>query len=441
MANALVKKKKAGPAPAPKITAAEARSKLAKLENDYDKLKNGAYCYMCDSFKAKTQFHSSTNPRIRSGITPICKRCAYLLAVPNPDKPMTNEEAEENAKIALRYLDKPFIRSLWNASIREGENLASGKVRGTVFAYYIKNISMNQYSGLTWDDSDMFKQPSEIKTFETKTEDELIDEHAGQDTFESFKKNKFDVIRLLDYDPFEKEAVEDQPFLYSQLLGLLDASEDANEDMMRVSSAIQIVRAFLQSAKIDDTIAKLMGDVQMITQNSATIKSLQDSKQKLTNMITNLAAENCLSLKNSKKSTRGSDSWTGKIAAIRGLNLRDGMVNGFDIKTARAMAQVQEISDASIMKQLALDDSEWSDIVADMRVDNQRLRKEKESYKEINRILLKENLDLKDYAEEKGIKLPEGTPLKELYSVFSDEDDGIVFAGGEADDESDNPAV
>ena len=65
---------------------------------------------------------------------------------------MTNEEAEENAKIALRYLDKPFIRSLWNASIREGENLASGKVRGTVFAYYIKNISMNQYSGLTWDD-------------------------------------------------------------------------------------------------------------------------------------------------------------------------------------------------------------------------------------------------------------------------------------------------
>jgi hypothetical protein len=178
-------KKKAEPTQPIKMTAAEARARVAKLEPELEKLKNGAYCYMCDTHKAKTQFHSSTNPKIRSGITPICKRCAYLLAVPNPDKPMTNEEAEENARIALRYLDKPFIRSLWNASIREGENLASGKVRGTVFAYYIKNISMNQYSGLTWDDSDMFKQPSEIKTFDSKTEDELIDEHAGQDTFES----------------------------------------------------------------------------------------------------------------------------------------------------------------------------------------------------------------------------------------------------------------
>jgi hypothetical protein len=90
---------------------------------------------------------------------------------------------------------------------------------------------------------------------------------------------------------------------------------------------------------------------------------------------------------------------------------------------------------------LALDDSEWSDIVADMRVDNQRLRKEKESYKEINRILLKENLDLKDYAEENGFQLPEGTPLKELYSVFRDMEDGIDFAGGIEDDEPDNPSV
>jgi len=54
------------------------------------------------------------------------------------------------------------------------------------------------------------------------------------------------------------------------------------------------------------------------------------------------------------------------------------------------------------MKQLALDESEWSDIVATMRVDNQELRKQRDSYKEINRILLRENLDLKDYLEEKG---------------------------------------
>ena len=50
------------------------------------------------------------------------------------------------------------------------------------------------------------------------------------------------------------------------------------------------------------------------------------------------------------------------------MNLRAGLVNGFDIQTCKAMQQVQEISDASIFKQLALDDSEWSDMVAEMRI-------------------------------------------------------------------------
>ena len=64
------------------------------------------------------------------------------------------------------------------------------------------------------------------------------------------------------------------------------------------------------------------------------------------------------------------------------------------------MQQVQEISDASIMKQLALDESEWSDMVSEMRVVNTGLRKEKDAYQEINRILLRENLDLRDTLKE-----------------------------------------
>jgi hypothetical protein len=75
-------------------------------------------------------------------------------------------------------------------------------------------------------------------------------------------------------------------------------------------------------------------------------------------------------LKNSKNSIRGENTWTGKIKKIKDLNLRSAEVNGFDIATCRGMQQVQEISDASIMKQLALDESEWSDMVATMRVDN-----------------------------------------------------------------------
>ena len=208
--------------------------------------------------------------------------------------------------------------------------------------------------------------------------------------------------------------------MYSQLLGLLDASEDANDDMMRTASCISIVRGFLQLSKIDDTIAKLMSDLSQVQNNSATIKSLQESKGKVTSMIKDLAAESCISLKNSKNAKKGENTWTGKIKKIRDLNLRVANVNGFDIQTCRGMQQVQEMSDASIMKQLALDESEWSDMVAEMREVIVALRKEKEQYKEINRILLQENLDLKDYLEDIGKKPDKNfVNLKEMYAAFA----------------------
>ena len=143
-------------------------------------------------------------------------------------------------------------------------------------------------------------------------------------------------------------------------------------------------------------------------------------KNQITQGATKLAEQSCISLKNSKNSVRGENTWSGKLAVIKGLNLRAAEVNGFDVATCRGMQQVQEISDASIMKQLALDESEWSDMVATMRVDNQELRKERDQYKEINRILLRENLDLKDYIEGLAIPLKDNcVDLKDLYSVFS----------------------
>ena len=100
---------------------------------------------------------------------------------------------------------------------------------------------------------------------------------------------------------------------------------------------------------------------------------------------------------------QGENTWTGKTKKLKDLNLRSAQVNGFDIATCRGMRQVQEISDASIMKQLALDESEWSDMVAELRKTTQDIRKERDQYKEINRILLQENLDLKDTISENGI--------------------------------------
>lgn len=325
----------------------------------------------------------------------------------------------------MYFLNKPMLESVWEASLLEAANAASGKAKSNVYTAYCKNIQMVNYYTMTYKNSDNYT--GGLISLGDMAENALP---KDQEIIEQFEKNKNDTLRLLGYLPFEKEKLADQPFLYSQLIGFLDSSEEGNDDMMRTASIISIVRGFLQASNIDDMVAQLSQDFRNAEKNIATIKSLQQMKASILGSVNNLAKESCISLKNSKNSIKGENTWTGKIQKIKDLNLREGQVNGFDIATCRGMQQVQEISDASIMKQLALDESEWSDMVATMRVDNQELRRQRDAYQEINRLLLRENLDLKDYLEENGIDISLNLQnLKDLYSPFSSEE--------EVDDESD----
>lgn len=371
-------------------------------------------CQCCNQIKQKKDFYVSTEPNCASGITRICKKCAEAIAVPVVDgKPSQPDKISVDN--ALYALNKPFLDSVWEASLLEAANEASGKSKNNVWTSYIKNIQMVNYYNLTYRESDNYT--GGLLSLEDMSENALP---KDQEIIEQFEKNKNDTLRLLGYLPFEKEKLSDQPFLYSQLIGFLDASEEGNDDMMRTASIISIVRGFLQASNIDDMVAQLSQDYRNTEKNIATVKSLQAMKAQILGSVNNLAKESCISLKNSKHSIKGENTWTGKIKKIKDMNLRSGQVNGFDIGTCKGMQQVQEISDASIMKQLALDESEWAEMVATMRVTIKDLRNTCDAYKEINRILLQENLDLKDYLEEKNIPIDKAlTDLKELYSVFA----------------------
>lgn len=429
-----------------KLTAAEAREKVEELQHKLDNYDKTAFCLMCKKHKDReSKFYVNTDP-MYGGLTctPICRECARKIALRVDEKGHEHEPTKDSVKLALKYLQKPFLDSVWNASIQEAENLVSGKVKTNVWNSYIKNIQMVNYVGLTYFDSDHFvKDKIENESVkELTTEEELIESHAGLDTYDSFLKNKNDVIRLLSYDPFEKEDVADQPFLYSQLLGILDSSEDANEDMMRTSSAISIVRGFLQQSKIDDTVAKLMSDISNIERNSATIKSLQESKGKITSVITSLAQDSCISLKHNKNAKKGENTWTGKIKKIKDLNLREGEVNGFDLETCKAMKQVMDLSNASIMKTLALDESEWSDMVAEQRQKIVDLQRDLDKYIEISRILLRENLDIKDYLKDKNIKLEMNlVDLNDLFSCFSEQESENDDSENDSESEGENNEI
>lgn len=420
-------RKKTTPATTPKtgkVPIAQVREENEKMKQKLAKYSTYGYCYMCDTHKSKDHFYVSTDPMIQSGITPICKQCARKIALRVDRNGDEHEPTKESVQLALKYLNKPYHNSLWDASVQESENLVTGKIKTNVWTAYIKNVAMGQYVGETYFDSDFYKQ--RIIYDDEIPEEEKIKKQVGTQNLDDYQKNKKDVTRLLGYDPFDMEAVSDQPFLYSQLIGLIDAGGDENDDMMRNSSCISIVRGFLQVQKLDNTIAHLMSNPKNIERNSATIKSLQDSKQKLTSQITSLAAESCISLKNNKNAKKGQNTWTGKLKRIKDLDLRQGRMNGFDIETAKAMRQVMDLSNASILQQLRLDESEWSDMVAGQRQMITKLQSDLDKYIQISRILLSENLDLRDFIKDQDIEIAgyKYIDLESLYSEFAAEEGG-----------------
>ena len=411
------------------------KKKKAAVE---EKVNRRYLCPFCNKEKDESDFYYSSDPLVLTGRTTMCKDCAQKIARNwNPNTKEYGDCTKDSIQQALYRLDKPWLESIYEASYNEFNNPNAGLKRSSLWGTYIKNItSLGQYNGMRWMDGDLFNTyQAKAKIEENKEElydaitpdEEKVEVPKDQEIYNEYLKNKSSVIRLLGYDPFGSEAEADKPLLYSQLVGYLDLGGD-NEDMMRTSSAITIVRGFLQQAKLDDMLAKAMKNVGA-DGKAGEIKSLLDSKQKISSTISTLAEQSCLSLKHNKNASKGENTWTGKIKKLKDMDLREAEVNGFDIGTCRGMQQVLEISDASIMKQLRLDETEWSDMVADQRKLIIDLQNERDVYKEVNRVLLRENLDLRDTLEENNLLDTENLKdLKELFSPFgevivSDEED------------------
>ena len=387
-----------------KLTAAQMKAKISRLEDKVNALKDGAWCYLCNTHKTRDKFYVSTDPLNKSGITPICKECAKKIALKVGKDKVEHEPDKESVILALKYLDKPFLNDLWDSSVSESDNLASGRIKSNPWAAYIKNVAMGQYNCKTFSDSDFyFQKNNSIKI--SNENDKTTSSTVNDEILETFKQNKKDTIRLLGYDPFEKEQPSDQPYLYASLIGYLDSSEDANEDRLKTSSSIEIVKSFNHIEKINNVITTLMSDVQNMEKNIATIKNLEVTKNKITASVLNLAKDNGISLKHSVNASKGENTWTGKVRKMKEMNLAEAETNLYDIEYLDGLKQVAEISDAAIIKQIRLDENDYNDMIIQQRELINKYKKKSDENEEKSRILLKENYDLKALLKDNNIDL------------------------------------
>lgn len=371
-------------------------------------------CYCCGETKKKTSFYTSSDPFNGVGVNPFCKSCIERIARNyNPKTGNYGEVTKASLCDALERMDLPYLEKLWESSYNEVHDPSLKQPKSNVWAGYIKNVKLPQYNGMRWRDGDIFKESKEEVHSDTVTLPQT------EEVLEECETNRKEIIRLIGYDPFIKEAEEDKPLLYAQLIGYIDGDGN-NDDMTRVLDSIEIVRGYLQLQKLNDMSARAFSNLGA-TGNSGEIKNYMDTKKKVADVISQLAEQSCISMKHNKNAKKGEDTWTGKIKKLKDLNLREAENNGFDIGTCRGMQQVLDLSNASIIRQLRLDESEYSDMIAEQRDIIVKLQNEKDTYKEITRILLRENLDLKDTLEENSVAITEDlVDLKKLFSSFGD---------------------
>ena len=358
-------------------------------------------CPHCGELKKKTAFYVSSDPAVSIGVAFPCKDCAEKIARRyDPKTGSYSDVIESSLKNALMYLDKPFLKTLWESAYNEVHDPSLKQPKHNIWTAYIKSVQMVNYKTMRWRDGDFDETPVSSKHTELVEE-----EYMAPDVAEELERNRRDVVRLVGYDPFEKEQLEDKPLLYAQTVGYLDMGGN-NDDAMRTSSVITIVRGFLQIQKLDDMIAQAMINATK-TGTSGEIKAYLDAKQKISSTISQLAEQNCISLKHNKNNTKGENTWTGKVRIMKEMNLREAEVNIFDAETAKGLAQVADISNASILKQINLDENDYVQMLTEQKKTIEDLNKKANEAIEKARLLLRENIDLKKLLEESGIDIKE----------------------------------
>lgn len=350
-------------------------------------------CNMCGELKDASKFYKNTDPLCTTGVTRICKKCAEKLAYSEDLNGNRKAPDEQSVQLALRYLDKPFYQKLYDSSILEAANTMSGKIKNNTWTSYIKNISMNQYNTYTWKDGDC----GNVST--------LLPSVGSVDNSDEIKKmyktNKRTVISALGYDPFESAADADKPLMYGKLVGFLD--ESTQDDELKLGACVEIVHSLNQSEKINTVINALQKTPESIIKNSATIKALEATKKDIMKTTLDLARDNGISIKHSNRNTKGAHTLTGKLKQLKESDLRSKEMNAFDVGTAEGMRQVAEISYEAICKQLALDENDYTNMIAIQKEMIKELQEKLDAAEEESRLFRRERNDLRDLCEDKGL--------------------------------------
>jgi len=214
--------------------------------------------------------------------------------------------------------------------------------------------------------------------------------------------NRRNILQFFHYDPFEKDPIEDRKQLYRDLTTLID--ESMASDLPKQRAAISLVRGYLRLDKITDAIQSLSATPEMMVANSKDIKNLGEVERAQNAAISTISKDHGFSERWAVAKSKGSGTLSAVVRDLDEYKYDKGYCNIYDVKTSQSMQMISDMSTKSIMKQIALSDSDFKDIVKKQRDELISLNKENSKLKEENRLLC-EQITKQELLKELAIKL------------------------------------
>lgn len=327
-----------------KIKAKETAEKL--------KGKNSQFCTCCGEQKEIEEFYVTNSALYKvKGRMPYCKECLFEIY------DATLKECQGDERIAIfkmcQMMGTVFLDKYFESA---REQAGKYKTRANVFRIYMQKVnSLPQVNSFSFSDGEEIPPESIAERKALKLAGDITD---------TDKANRETVINMLKYDPFENDTPEDRKFLFNRIVDMLDDS--ILEDQMLLMSTIAIVRGFNQIEDIDKQISVIKKDLAK-GNNAGTLKTLTAIRKDTMKSILDTAKDNGISANFNKNKGVGSGTMSGMIKRLKENGFDESKPNLFSIEISESMRQSADISHKSIMQQLNMDESEYSNLIAEQR--------------------------------------------------------------------------
>lgn len=318
--------------------------------------------------KVNSFFISNNQNHINNACrVPYCKECLQTFYEEYYKKTGRSD-------LAMFYLCRK-ADTFYSTKVFEGAESTSLKLNQSIVSSYFRMLNSIKDNAGFKDNFNESVNFLDLEILEDKYKSGKISfgdsENDGQtqivsdDFSEADEINKRDCIKLLGYDPFFDNTKSEQKFLYNTLIGFLD---DATlEDSFKLPIVIELVKSLGQIEKLNKTFNVLMTSTENIEENTAKLSSLVNSKDKLYRSVLAMAKDNGISANYAVVKSQGAGTLSGAVKELSEIGLRDAKINLFDARTLGGIKQANDLSNQSILDQLALTESDWADMVKDLR--------------------------------------------------------------------------